>query len=61
MVTVHLTVAVVPAITPVIVVVGEFRLVIVALPLINVHTPVPTEGVLCVIGKLDVLHKVWLG
>jgi hypothetical protein len=53
--TVHLTVALVPTATPVIVVVGELAVVMVALPLTNVHVPEP----LCVIVKLDVLHKVW--
>ena len=61
MVTVHFIVAVVPAVTPVIVVVGEPGVVIVAVPLTSVHTPVPTDGALCVIVKVDVLHKVWLG
>ena len=59
LVTVHLTVPVVPAASPVTVVVGEPGVVMVALPLIYDHTPVPTDGALCVIVKLDVLHKVW--
>ena len=41
-----------------IVVVGEPGVVIVAVPLIKVHTPVPTLGALCVIVKELVLHKV---
>ena len=61
MVTVHFTVALVPATTPVMVVVGELDVVMVADPLTNVHTPVPTDGALCVIVKVDVLHNVWLG
>ena len=59
MVTVHFTVALVPAGTPVIVVVGELSVVIVALPFTKVQVPVPTDGVLCVIVKVEVLHKVW--
>ena len=58
MVTVHLTVALVPAVTAVIVDVGEPGVVIVAVPLVSVHTPEPTDGVLCVIVKVDVLHNV---
>ena len=57
-VTVHLTVAVDPDATPVTVVVGEVEFVIVAVPLINVHSPVPTEGVLCVIVKLPLSHSL---
>ena len=59
LVTVHLTFALVPTATPVIVVVGEFAVVMVALPLIKVQIPVPIEGILCVIVKLEVLHKFW--
>ena len=55
-VTVHLTVALAPVATPVIVVDGDPGSVIVAVPLINVHTPMPTDGVLCVIVKLPLLH-----
>ena len=58
MVTVHLTVAVVPATSPVTMVVGEPGVVIVAVPLISVHKPVPTDGTLWVIVKFVVLHKV---
>ena len=61
LVTVHLTVAVVPANTAVTVVVGEPGVVIVAVPLINDHVPVPTDGALCVIVKLPLLHWVWVG
>jgi len=61
LVTVHLTVALVPAAMPVIVVVGEPAVVIAAVPLTSVHTPVPGDGALCVIVKVEVLHKVWLG
>ena len=58
LVTVHLTVAVVPATSPVTVVVGEPGVVIVAVPLISVHKPVPGDGALWVIVKFVVLHKV---
>ena len=61
LVTVHLTVAVVPATNPVTVVIGEDAVVIVAVPLISVHKPVPTDGTLWVIVKFVVLHKVWFG
>ena len=60
-VTVHFSLALVPATKPVIVVVGEFGFVIVADPLSNVHKPVPAFGALCVIVNVDVLHKVWFG
>ena len=60
-VTVHLIVALVPGATPVIVVVGEPGVVIVAVPVIKVHTPVPIDGALCVIVKLPVLHWIWFG
>ena len=60
-VTVHFTFALVPATTPVIVVVGDDALVIVAVPLTKLHTPVPADGALCVIVKVEVLHKVWFG
>ena len=53
--------ALVPAATPVMVVVGELGDVMVAVPLIKVHTPVPTDGELCVMVKVDVLHNVWFG
>ena len=55
--TVHLTVALVPKATPVIVVVGDPAVVMVALPLTNVHVPEP----LCVIVKVELLHCVWSG
>ena len=61
MVTVHLTTAVVPATTPVTVVVGEAGVVIVAVPLTRVHRPVPTVGALWVMLKVDALHWVRLG
>jgi len=61
LVTVHFTVALVPEATPVMVVVGELGVVMVAVPLTNVHTPVPTDGALCVMVKVDVAHKVWFG
>lgn len=46
LVTVQLTVAFVPGATPVIVVTGEPDAVMVAEPLINVQTHVPTNGML---------------
>ena len=61
MVTVHLTVAVVPATTPVTVVVGEAGVVMVADPACNVQTPVPGDGALCVMVKDPLLHCVWFG
>ena len=61
MVTVHFTLALVPAATPVMVVVGEVLSVIVAAPLSRVHNPVPGDGALCVMVKVEVLHLVWSG
>ena len=58
-VTVHFNVADVPTGTPVIVVVGEDGVVMVAVPLSNVHTPVPAAGVLCVIVKSPLSHCAW--
>ena len=58
---VHLTVAVVPATTPVTVVVGEDAVVMVAVPATNVQTPVPTDGALWVIVNDPLLHLVWFG
>ena len=51
-------VTVVPAATPVIVVVGEAGEVIDALPLMIDQEPVPDVGALAAMVKLDVLHKV---
>ena len=56
--TVHLKVAVVPAAKPVTVVVALDGVVIVAVPLTNVHTPVPTEGAVAAIVKVVVLQSV---
>jgi hypothetical protein len=53
---VHRNVAVEPAAKPVTVVVGEDGVVIVTVPLIIVHTPVPTVGVLPAIVKKPLLH-----
>ena len=54
--TVHLKVAVV--VTPVIVVVGEFRLVIVAVPLTTLQVPVPIAAGVADIVKVVLLHCV---
>jgi hypothetical protein len=53
---VHRKVAALPAVIPVIVVVGLPALVIVAVPDCTVHSPVPTAGVLAAIVKVLVLH-----
>src|SRR5688500_345 len=55
-VTVQRTIALVPTATPVTVVIGELGVVIVADPEIKLHTPEPTDGVLCVIVKLPLAH-----
>ena len=57
--TVHLKVAVVPAAKPVTVVVALEGVVIVAVPLTNVHAPIPTEGAVAAIVKVGVLQSVW--
>ena len=44
--TIHVNVTFVPAVNPVTVVVGDSGVVIVAVPLVNVHVPTPTVGVL---------------
>ena len=49
-------VAEVPAVMPVMVVVGEVGLVMVAVPDSTVQVPVPTIGVLAVIAKVLLLH-----
>ena len=49
-------VAFVPAAMPVMVVVGEEALVIVAAPDCTLHKPVPTNGTLATIGKVLLLH-----
>ena len=59
LVIVHLTTVGVlpsPAVTPVIVVVGELALVIAPGPEMIDHAPVPTAAVLAAIAKVDVLH-----
>jgi len=53
--------AVLPVSTPVTVDVAEFGLVIVAVPLIKVHVPTPTDGVLPAKVKLELLHCAWSG
>ena len=58
LVTVHLNTAVVPAGTPVTVVVGEVGVVMVAVPLTSVHKPVPGAGLLPAIVNEPVLHSV---
>ncbi len=50
------SVALLPAGTPVIVVVGEPVLVIVAIPDCNVHTPAPGPAAFAAIVKVPVLH-----
>jgi hypothetical protein len=57
---VHLSVAVLPAVT-VTVVVGLVGVAIVAVPLTNVHKPVPTVGVLAAIVKAATLQFAWAG
>jgi hypothetical protein len=54
--TVHLTIANVPAATPVIVVVGDVAFVMVAVPLWTVQIPVPIAGAVAAITKVVVLH-----
>ncbi len=53
---VHRSVALVPAANPVTMVVGELAVVIVAVPDIKLHNPVPVTGVFAAIVKLEVLH-----
>ena len=57
-VTVQRKVALVPAANPVTVVVGELAVVIVAVPLTKLQTPVPTVGALWVMVKSVVSHKI---
>ena len=58
--TVHLNVALVPAAIPVIVVVANVELVIVAAPANTVHMPLPTTGAVAFIANVLVLHWVML-
>jgi hypothetical protein len=58
LVIVHRKVALVPAGTPVTVVVGDVESVIVPVPLIKVHDPVPTEGALADKVNIELLHWV---
>ena len=53
---VHISVALVPTGTPVIVVLNEVGDVIVAAPEVNVHKPVPGEGLLPANTNVPVLH-----
>jgi len=55
---VHLRVALLPAVTPVTVVVLEEGVVMVAVPLTTDHCPVPITGLLAAMVKVAVLHKV---
>ena len=55
---VHLSVAVVPAAKPVMVVVGEAGEVMVAVPVTSDQVPVPTTGALAAMVNVEVLHKV---
>ena len=55
-VTFHFRVAEVPAGTPVIVVVGEEGVVMVAVPLTTLHSPVPGLGVFAAIVNVPLLH-----
>src|SRR5258707_80594 len=55
---VHLKVAALPAVIPVMVVVGLVLLVIVAVPLWTLQAPVPTVAMFAAIGNVLVLH--WL-
>ena len=56
LVIVHCKVALVPTGTPVTVVVGELRLVIVAVPDVTVHVPVPGEAAFAAITNKPLLH-----
>ena len=55
---VHLNVALDPTVRPVMVVVGELEVVIVAVPLTTLHAPVPVVGVLPAIVAVVTLHKL---
>jgi hypothetical protein len=55
---VHLKVTLLPAATPVIVVVGDAALVMVAAPASMVHKPVPGAAAFAASVKVDVLHSV---
>src|SRR5437868_2506420 len=56
---VHLKVALAPTVKPVMVVVGEEAVVIVAVPLTTVQAPVPVAGVLAAIVAVVTLHRFW--
>ena len=57
--TVHLKVTLVPAVTPVMVVFLLAVLVMVAVPLVILHNPVPTVGATAFIAKIVLLHWLW--
>ena len=56
--TVHLKVALLPAASPVTVVVGEDGVVMVAVPLISDQAPVPTTGAAAAMVNVELLHWV---
>ena len=56
---VHTRVALVPTVMPVTALVGELGVLIVAVPDINVHKPVPTAGVFAAKVLLVTLHRPW--
>ena len=56
---VHLKVELAPTVSPVIVVVGELTVVIVAVPLTTLHDPVPVVAVLPAMVAVLTLHKSW--
>jgi hypothetical protein len=60
LVTVHLTTAFVPEGTPVIVVVEEVALVIIAVPVTTLQEPVPTVGDVAAMTNVPLLHCVIL-
>jgi len=54
----HLNVALLPAVTPVIVVVGEAAFVMEAEPLTTDQAPVPIAGLFAAMVKVEVLQSV---
>ena len=56
--TVHLKVALLPAASPVTVVIGDEGVVMVAVPLTSDQAPVPTAGTVAAIVKVELLHWV---
>ncbi len=57
MLIVHLKVTLAPTVRPVRVVVAELAVVIVAVPLVTVHAPVPAVGVLPAMVAVVTLHR----